>query len=189
MSTALHLDPEETILIEVRKHWFVFFSYGLFLFVASIAPPIFYELIINFIKIDVPILGNFSSLTLFAYMLWLLILWMGFFIQWTNYYLDVWYVTEKRIIDINQQSMFHREISSLRLDKIQDLSINVRGFLATFLNFGDIHVQTAAEDSDDFLMTNVSNPENIRQVIFSHHNKEAEKAHPLNNKTQDVSKG
>jgi hypothetical protein len=180
MTATLHLDPGESVIMEVRKHWFVFFAYGAFLFVAAVVPPIFYETIVHFINIDVSIQGDFSSLVTFAYMLWLLILWMGFFVQWTNYYLDVWYVTQKRIIDVEQKSLFHREISSLRFDKIQDLTINVKGLLATFLNFGDVQVQTAAENSEDFHMTNAANPERVRQIIFSQHNREAEKTRPVN---------
>lgn len=175
----LHLDPGETVLLEVRRHWFVFFTYGVFLVVASLLPVVFYETVVHFVNVTLPIKGNFSSLIVFLYMIWLLILWMGFFVQWTNYYLDVWYVTQKRIIDVDQKGLFHREITSLRFDKIQDLTIDVQGFLATFLNFGDVQVQTAAEDSGDFRMNSAAYPEKVRQIIFAQHNLEAEKSRPV----------
>ena len=111
----------------------------------------------------------------FIYSVWLLASWVCFAIQWTNFSLDVWYVTQRRIIDVEQKGIFHREISNLRFDKIQDISIEVTGFIATMLNFGDIHVQTAAEDSSDFFMHNARNPERVRKIIFSQHNVESER--------------
>jgi len=178
----LHLDPGEHVILEVRKHWFIFFAYGAFLVIVAILPPIFYEAIVRLLKLNINIAGegNFTALLFFLYMMWLLVLWMAFFAKWTNYYLDVWYITEKRIIDVNQKTLFHREISSLRFDKIQDITVEVRGLLATFLNYGDIHVQTAAESSADFLLVKASNPEGVRKLIFTQHNIESEKTRSVN---------
>lgn len=175
----LHLDSDESVILEVRKHWFVFFSYGLLLAIVAVMPVIFYETIVNFIDFPQPVAENFSGIIFFSYMLWLLLLWMAFFVQWTNYYLDVWYITNKRIIDVEQKSFFHREVSSLRFDKIQDITVEVRGLLATFLNFGNVRVQTAAETSKDFFMKDADNPEQIRKLIFSQHNIESEKSRPV----------
>ena len=72
-------------------------------------------------------------------------------------------------------TLFHREISNLPFDKIQDVTINVRGLIATFLKFGDIRVQTAAEHSEDYMMNKVENPDKVRQVIFEQHNKQIER--------------
>jgi uncharacterized membrane protein YdbT with pleckstrin-like domain len=124
-------------------------------------------------SIDLP--GNVPALILFFYSLWLLFLWASFFVQWTKYYLDVWYVTEKRIIDVAQKKIFDREISNLRFDKIQDVTIDVHGFIPTLLGFGNIKVQTAGEDNKDFMMDTVRHPDEVRRVIFSQHNEIGDK--------------
>ncbi|OHA88500.1 MAG: hypothetical protein A2741_00360 [Candidatus Zambryskibacteria bacterium RIFCSPHIGHO2_01_FULL_43_27] len=175
----LHLDPGEKIIIEVRKHWFVFFSYGFFLAVAAIAPFILYELYAHLFDFNIPFIGNADTLAGFAYSLWLLAIWISFFVQWTNYYLDVWYITQKRIIDVEQKRLFHREVSSIRFDKIQDITVEVKGLLATFLNFGHVSVQTASEDSQDFSMKSAANPERIRKTVFAQHNLVAERTQPV----------
>lgn len=185
----LHLDSDESVILEVRKHWFVFFSYGLLLAIVAVMPVIFYGTIVNFINLPDLVKGNFGGIIFFAYALWLLMLWMAFFVQWTNYYLDVWYITNKRIIDVEQKSFFHREVSSLRFDKIQDITIEVRGLLATFLNFGNVRVQTAAESSKDFFMKDADNPEQIRKLIFSQHNIESEKSRPVNIVESNITNG
>ncbi len=171
-----NLDPHESVILEVRKHWFVFLWQILaFLFGALI--PLAGYIAVHHFNLDgiTVVLNRYDAVFWFAYSVWLMGIWISFCVQWTNYYLDVWYVTQKRIIDVDQKHLFHREVSNLRFDKIQDISIEVRGFVATFLNFGDIRVQTAGEDSSEFFMKDAHNPERVRTVIFAQHNREAEK--------------
>ncbi len=183
--SRLNLDPGETILMEVRRHWFVFLSRAVGLLLGAIAPLVLGGFLIGLLPSQaVAFFQSDGAITVFAYALWLLLLWVMFFVQWTNYYLDVWYVTEKRIIDVDQKGMFHREVANLRFDKIQDISVEVRGIIPTFLNFGDLRVQTAAEDSTGFFMRNASHPEEVRKVIFSRHNREAEKMQHKNTTEQ-----
>lgn len=179
--SRLNLDPGETILLEVRRHWIVFLSRAIGLLVGGFLPLMAGGFLLGMFPAEMAgFFASYGSVVLFFYSLWLLLLWMLFFIQWTNYYLDVWYVTEKRIIDVDQKGLFHREVANLRFDKIQDITVEVRGVLQTFLNFGDLRVQTAAEDSTGFFMRNASSPEEVRRVIFSRHNREAEKLHQKN---------
>jgi uncharacterized membrane protein YdbT with pleckstrin-like domain len=176
---ALNLDPGEDIVLEVRKHWFVFFGTGLFLAIVAVLPLILFGGISRFAPVHLTLPGSISGLSFFIYSLWLLFLWISFFVQWTTYYLDVWYITEKRIIDVEQKHLFSRTVSNLRFDRIQDITVEVEGIIPTFLDMGTIHVQTAAEDSDDFIMRNASHPEKMRDLIFSHHNQESERSMPV----------
>ncbi len=177
MSTdVLHLEADEHIILEVRKHWIVFFGYALSMLFSALIPFIifsFSKIVFPDFQINLP--GNTSALFLFVYCLWLLFLWASFFINWTKYYLDVWYVTEKRIIAVDQKQIFNRAISNLRFDKIQDVTIDVRGFVPTFLNFGNVKVQTAGEDNYEFSMDTVADPEKVRKVIFNQHNEIGDK--------------
>jgi hypothetical protein len=170
---SLHLESDEHVILEVRKHWIVFAGHAFGLLAAALLPfiifvafEIFVPGLLNVFKLP----GNVAALFLFFYALWLLFLWISFFVAWTTYFLDVWYVTEKRIIAVDQKALFDREISNLRFDKIQDVTINVDGFMQTLLHFGDVQVQTAGVEQDDFLMQTVRNPDEVRRVIFSQHN-------------------
>ncbi len=168
---ALHLEENENVIFEVRKHWIVFVGYALILFFVALMPVVvllFFKYFANSISLGVP--EGFYPLFSFFYFIWILSLWIFFFIDWTKYYLDVWYVTQKRIIIINQRGMFDREISNVRFDKIQDVTINVDGVFATFLDFGNIRVQTASEDNTEFLLTTVRHPGEVRKIIFTQHN-------------------
>ncbi len=172
--THLDLDPGEKIVHEARKHWYVFFWPIVLSAFLIVAPLVFYLVVLAFLPIGVvEVVVKYFFLSLFFYSVWFLLIWILFFIQWTNYYLDVWYITERRIIDIEQKGIFHREVSNLRFDKIQDITVEVKGVVATFLKFGDLHVQTASEDSRNFLLKNAARPEETRKIIFEMHNKKA----------------
>jgi hypothetical protein len=170
---TLHLDEGEHVVFQVRKHWIVFVGQGILLSVIASLPLFLYFVskffLPEFNSINFP--GNKLALFLFFYTLWILTLWIFFFIEWTKYYLDVWYVTEKRIIIIDQKNIFHREISNLNFNKIQDVTLEINGFIPTFLNFGTIRVQTASENNQEFFMNTVRRPEEVRRIIFSHQNK------------------
>src|SRR3989344_5967805 len=166
----LHLDLDEHVIFEVRKHWIVFVGYALTLIFMAVIPYVFFFFLKMFFpsasNISLNFGGNTEALFHFLYCLWLLILWISFFIHWTKYYLDAWYVTDKRIIIVDQRRLFNREISNVRFDRIQDVSIQVPGFLSTFLDFGNIEVQTASEDVCEFKMRTIRHPEKVRQIIF-----------------------
>ncbi len=180
---ALHLEKDEHVILEVRKHWIVFAGHAIGLIFCAFLPFI----IFTFLKIYAPqvfsisLPGNVYALGLFFYTLWLLALWLSFFVDWTKYYLDVWYVTEKRIIIIEQKYLFDREVSNVRFDKIQDVTIEVDGFIPTMLKFGNVKVQTASEDNFNFFMTTVRYPEEVRRVIFSQHNEIGDRSFPFGN--------
>jgi CTP:phosphocholine cytidylyltransferase-like protein len=89
---------------------------------------------------------------------------MGFAVTWTNHYLDVLVVTSKRLIDIDQLSLFHRDIAEVRIENIEDIQIVVPGFLASWLGYGTLKIQTAGEDVE-FMVRNLRDPETLKQTI------------------------
>ena len=168
----LNLDTDEHVILEVRKHWFVFAMHAVGLVCGGFLPFALFAALKMFAPwiIGISLPGNVSALFVFFYSLWLLFLWITFFVEWTKYFLDVWYVTEKRIIDVQQNRLFDREIVNIRFDKIEDITVEVEGPLATFLNFGTIRVQTAGEVNSDFTLTMVKDPNRVREIIFDQHN-------------------
>ncbi|MCX6702147.1 MAG: PH domain-containing protein [Candidatus Zambryskibacteria bacterium] len=176
---ALHLELDEHVILEVRKHWIVFVGQALALLFIAALPFVLFVVLKTFVPTllninNINFFGNKSALFLFLYTLWVLFLWISFFIGWTKYYLDVWYVTEKRIIIIEQKNLFHREISNLRFDKVQDVTLDIEGFIPTLLKFGNIRVQTASENNQEFFMSIVRHPEEVSRIIFSHQNKSSD---------------
>ena len=110
---------------------------------------------------------------LLLYFIFLTVVWNIGFIMWTDYYLDIWILTDKRLVDVEQKRLFSREISSLRLDRIQDMKLEISGFIDTFLRIGSVHVQTAGSEKE-FVIKNAKNPERVKELILAAHNKQIE---------------
>jgi len=152
----------EEILLLLRRHWFILFMRLFFVIISIIvlaaAYFLFGDLNSNFQE------STFYNLLVFGESLAMLFLWNFFFILWIDYYLDVWIVTNERVINIEQKGFFNRNISELKLTKIQDVTSEINGFIPTVLNYGNICVQTASEVGR-FTFYQIPNPNYVKNVI------------------------
>ncbi len=90
--------------------------------------------------------------------------WLLFFFSLIDYFLDVWIVTDQRIIDIHQAGFFSRSVSEVKLSRVQDISSEIEGFWPTMLKYGNVIVQTASEQSKLFF-EEVPKPDHIRDLL------------------------
>lgn len=162
----LQLESDEQILLQVRKHWFILATQIFAIVVVAILPYFLF----------VAVLSNESLTTLarthvetgFIVALssvWLLIMWMTVFNIWTNYYLDVWTITNKRLVVADQRGFFYRTTASFRLDRLQDVEISVDGMLATLLDYGSLELQTAGEERN-FHADGLPDPAALKATIL-----------------------
>lgn len=79
----------------------------------------------------------------YAYLLW---------------YFSVYIVTNERIRQISQKSLFKKTVVDLGLDKIQSISYGVTSFTGGVLGYGTILIQTAA---GDLTISMVSHPAKV----------------------------
>lgn len=166
----ISLEAGETIIATVRRHWWVLLSEAFFIMILAIVPIIFYEGISLLLLRGSLVVESALAYFTFLYSLWLLCLWMTLFLIWTNYYLDVWVITDRQMIDVEQKGLFNREISNIRLDRIQDITIQVKGLLGTIFKFGNVIVQTAGEHKA-FIIRDAHYPENVKHIILTHSNR------------------
>lgn len=162
-----NISKDEKVLLSRRKHWFILLGELSGVVLVAMAPFVFYpfvadyEFLIGTYQVTIYLTALWAT---FLGSAWLLIFWMRSMGIWTDYYLDIWIITNKRIIDNEQKGFFHRETSTLRLEKIQDVTVETRGIIPTLMNFGDIHVQTAGEERE-FIMYGIANPKHVREII------------------------
>ena len=165
----LSLAPGETILVTMRRHWVVFLGPTLIFLILLLVPPV--ALLIARIYLPVfsssaaePVADMLLALYLAGLLAYLLVRWLG-------YYLDVWIVTNERIMDVEQKTLFHREISEISLDRIQNVTIEVPGFLATMMGFGNIRIQTAG--AGEFTISEVTDFERAKDLILKYSRQQA----------------
>ncbi len=154
---------EEVVKI-LRRDLFILFKKVLLFVLLIILPFVFFYFIIltqpNLLKGEVsyPII----VLSVSAYYLFV---WLFFFFSFIDYYLDVWIITNERIIDVQQRGFFSRIISEQKLFRIQDVTSEVHGIIPTMLKYGNVHIQTAGT-KQRFFFHQVPNPDKVRDIII-----------------------
>jgi uncharacterized membrane protein YdbT with pleckstrin-like domain len=160
----IQLQPDEKIIKIVRRHWYVIVMESVSLAALAILPIIILPVMFS---LDIfPFSGQILMLSLFGLACWCFFLWQMFFIFWTNYYLDAWIITNHKIIDIEQHGLFRRDVSNYRLDRVQDITVKIRGLVATWLKFGDIDIQTAGASSHLFIIRHAPNPNEVKNLVM-----------------------
>lgn len=161
----LTLEKDETVLAQVRKHWFILATQIFALVVVAILPLVAYVVLGGYISTFIN-LTPYSGLLIFTYSAWLLIIWMSLFNVWTNYYLDVWTITNKRLMAADQRGLFFRTTASFRLERLQDIIVNINGIIPTLLDYGSLEIQTAGEERN-FKEYGFPSPGNLKAIILN----------------------
>jgi hypothetical protein len=157
------LEDGEKVMLMVHKHWWFIFTRIMALGVFLLVPLAAWGVLADMRWVTVAPASIAAFIALGA--LWALVGWVLFWQFWTLYYMDMWIVTDRRLIDIDYKGFFDRDIAMLRLEKVQDLTVQVSGILGSVLGFGHILVQTAGSDKE-FVIDQISDPERLRDAIL-----------------------
>jgi len=126
-------------------------GYEVFFLLNSLFPQLFLENITLAVLI---LLGTAYALSIVLFL----------YTAFVNYFLDMWFVTNDRVVDVLQAGLFHRTISETDLYRIQDVTSSSIGIFATIFNYGNVYIQTAASQ-ERFTFYNVHNPHKIREEL------------------------
>lgn len=86
------------------------------------------------------------------------------FINFLYWYFNAYIVTNERIVDIDWYSIIYHKINSTRISKLQDTSAAHSGVFASLFDYGNVKMETAAEESI-FEFENVPYPDLVSQKI------------------------
>ena len=164
-----HLDhlpnqrQNEHVILFLRRHWITVFGIVFVAFLLALIPfgiGSFFPSVINTWLSD-PLIG---PLVVVIASIYILSIWLFAFLAFTDYYLDTWIVTNERIINIEQEGLFHRTASELDLAAVQDTTAEIRGITQTLLGYGNVFIQTAGEQGR-FHFKNISHPERVKELV------------------------
>ena len=156
--------PHERVIKVIRRDLFIMFQrllFSLFLFLAPIG-------LITLAALTMPVVLTGSTafpLLILGLSAYYLFTWLFFFFSFIDYYLDVWIVTNERIIDIQQHGFFSRVIAEHKLFRVQDVTSEVHGLFPTMLGYGNVFVQTAGAQQR-FVFREVPNPNDVRNLVI-----------------------
>lgn len=158
--------PDEKIYAFIRRHWFSYMPWALITMVFVILPIIF--LLIDYNLEGAEILRERAAYIVIIVSLYYLFVLAFFITTWISFYLDVTIITNRRLVDIEQQGLFNRKISEQSLLRVQDVSAKVTGIFQTFFNYGTVLVETAGEEPN-FELQNVPQPDKVALTISDLH--------------------
>lgn len=148
-------EKEEEIILLVRAHpvtqiyWFL---NGIFIFFILMA--------LNYVFFSYLNLSQKLFINVFVTVVILSYWWFNFL----SWFFNVGIITNKRIIDIDFYGLIYKEITSAKLEKIEDITVKSGGFLASIFNFGNIFIQTAGTEVNiEFF--NIPSPNKVRDLI------------------------
>jgi uncharacterized membrane protein YdbT with pleckstrin-like domain len=152
------LKEGEEVIRVVRKHW------------ASFIWPVvktFLILIIPF-ALSAFLFSNYIGVIIFF--VWVSVgLGYGLY-QWICWYFDHFIITNLRIVNIDQKTLFARSVSESGLSNIQDVTYEINGFLASLFNYGTVKVMTAS-NNDSLEMAAIEKPKEVQEIIMDLHGK------------------
>ena len=137
---------DEVVKMVLHRHWSVLLK------------PLFLSLVI--------IIGAIASLCLWSKYQWLwyvavvvviLAIWNAFH-AWIRWYYSVYIVTNRRIKQQIQRSLFRKTSIDVYLDKVQTISYNISGLRGSLSGYGMLVLHTMA---GDMVMTKIANCEEV----------------------------
>ena len=124
-------EENEQVLRIVHRHWFDIMVQ----FIPSIVCVFLLVVSAGVVPFMFPDFWKSSSSGFWFFeTLMAMVLWVWSALILVDYYLDVWIITDRRVVNVEQKGLFVRQVSELRYQKIQDVTTEVEGFFPTLLN-------------------------------------------------------
>jgi hypothetical protein len=105
--------------------------------------------------------GNYQAASL---ILWFMIIFGFVFEVFLVWFFSVYIITDERIIDVDFLSLIHKNISSAKTDKIEDVTTITGGALQSMFDFGSIKIQTAGAKAE-IIFDNVPHPSRVTKLL------------------------
>lgn len=149
-------EQSETVLMVLRQHPFTQvkrLSIGIIMallpfFVSSVG-------LFNFLP---------GSYQMAIVIMWWVMTFGYFFSVFLTWFFSVYIITDERIIDVDFLSLIYKDVSSAKLDKIEDISAVTGGAVQSMFDYGTVSIQTAGSKIQlDF--ENVPHPAKVTKLL------------------------
>lgn len=146
----------EEVVLFLRQHWIVNLGWIVMSALALTIPSVF--------SFFLPYAGLPASYQLVVTMTWYLFVAGYALVKLMGWFFNIYILTDERVVDIDFTNVLARKVSVAKIEEIQDVSVVSRGALQTFLNYGSVFIQTAAE-VPEFDFVNIPYPDKVGTVI------------------------
>lgn len=149
-------ERKEKIIFLTRRHLITNFKWALVTIGMILLPNIIFRLFPE-------VFSSFRFRTI-SLLVWYLLTFSYAFEQFLKWFFNVSIVTDERVVDIDFPTILYRDISSTKIDMIQDISVKMGGFTRSLFNYGDVYIQTAGEERE-FVFEAIAQPERVIKIL------------------------
>ena len=147
---------DETVLLLLRRHPITQLPWIIVTLLLILAPILFSM---------TPLLSFLPPRFEFAALVGWYLLVIGFALEsFLTWFYNVYIITDERVVDVDFYSLLYKNISSAKLDNIEDISITASGALSSIFNYGTIKIQTAAATTE-FEFEDVPRPAQVTAFL------------------------
>jgi hypothetical protein len=126
-----NLRPWEKVIMTVRRHWIVYIILWLVFISWILASILSYALF--------PVDTVVHMINIVFWMFFAIVL----YIKWLDHELDMYAVTNNRIIWIDQVAFLNRTVTECNLWQVQEVNSRTKGLFANMLNYWSLTILTA----------------------------------------------
>ncbi len=163
----VNLEAGEEVLAVTRRHKFLIIVQLAGFFLVALIPPILLIFVSSNQTVFPFDLASYTPHLIYGYAVWILFTWIAAFTAWTDYYLDVLVITNHRLIIANQKGFWRRSLASFRLERLQEVNVEIDGILPTLLDFGTLRAETAGHGEEEFHMDHLPDPRALKAKIMN----------------------
>lgn len=147
------INHDEIKIADVRRHPIgLFFIYIQTVLALGLSMLLIFAFLTDFLEVFN--MNNNAALAA-AYLIALVVLLLGaiFIILATRIYTaSQLIITTDNVTQIMQVGLFHRKVSEISMENVEDVTAHQKGILSTVFNYGRVHIETAGEQNNyDFI--------------------------------------
>ncbi len=155
--------PHEVIILFLRSHFATNSSWIIFT-VILLTLPIIINLLLPLFRIDFfssPTVVRFTTIYVLFYYLMVS---AYAFISFLHWFYNVLIVSSERILDIDYSDIVVHNMAEAKLSHIEDVRYTQSGFIPSFVNYGNLFVQTAGTE-ENFEVRSIPKPREATDII------------------------
>jgi len=154
-------DKDENIVLIIRQHPAVYIP-QILLVIALIVIAVIFNVAIA--KLDI-VASSRIAITSGTTIFFILVIMTVIFYTFIKWFYTVNIITDERIVDLDFNNILAHEYSEAQLEKIEDVTHKVNGFLGLIFDFGTVVIQTAGSQPE-FEFDNVPRPRDVQDTLL-----------------------
>lgn len=147
------INPDEVKIADVRRHPIgLFFIFLQVFFALGLAFVLIFAFLPDFLSV-MNVEERSGTAAAWAFALFVGLLGFIFLVLAARIYTaSQLIITNDNVTQVMQVGLFHRKVSEISMENVEDVTAHQQGILQTFFNYGRVHIETAGEQNNyDFI--------------------------------------